>query len=232
MTEFIKILEIIGVIAFSVSGSLIASGEGLDIFGVVFVGCVTAFGGGMLRDVILGITPPSFFNNYIMFIIAVVSSVVVFIASYTQKKKFKLFKTKIDFVNNFFDAVGLAAFSVAGAEVGFAAGYSDNILIIVVVGMLTGIGGGIIRDIMIDTTPYVFKKHIYALASLFGSLLYYFLRVFQGNAFLSSLVAMLSVIAIRMLATKYCWSLPRVAILSDEEDNDIDSGEEILKEEV
>lgn len=221
MTELINVLEIIGVIAFSVSGAILASGKGLDIFGVVFVGCITAFGGGMLRDILLGICPPAIFSDYTLFIIAFVSAVIVFIAAYVHKEKFELFKSKIDFVNNFFDAVGLAAFSVSGAEVGFAMGYSDNIFIIVAVGMLTGIGGGIMRDIIIDTTPYVFKKHIYALASLFGSLSYYFLRVFQSNVFLSSAVAMFSVVAIRMLATRYCWSLPKVTITQSKDDNTI-----------
>jgi len=111
----------------------------------------------------------------------------------------------------------LAAFSATGAEVGFIQGYSDNALIIVIAGMITGVGGGIMRDILIDTTPYVFKKHIYALASVFGSLLYYFLRQFLDNISLASALAMLSVIIIRILATKYCWSLPKVSIAMSNE---------------
>lgn len=214
MTEFITILEILGTIAFSVSGALIASGAGLDIFGVVFVGCITAFGGGMARDILLGITPPMIFSNYTIFVIAVLSTIVVFMSAYANKEKFTIFKSKIDYVNNFFDAVGLAAFSVTGAEVGFIEGYSDNVLVITVVGMITGIGGGIMRDILIDTTPYVFKKHIYALASVFGSLLYYFLRRFFDNISLASAFAMFSVIIIRILATKYCWSLPKAVTSS------------------
>ena len=219
MTEFITVLEIIGTIAFSVSGALIASGAGLDIFGVVFVGCITAFGGGMVRDIILGIHLPMIFSNYIIFIIAVLSAIVVFVAAYINKEKFKIFKSKIDNVNNYFDAVGLAAFSVIGAEVGFVHGYSDNVLLILIAGMITGVGGGIMRDILIDTTPYVFKKHIYALASVFGSLLYYFLRQFLDNISLASAFAMLSVILIRILATKYCWSLPKIVISSSNEEN-------------
>lgn len=219
MTEFITVLEIIGTIAFSVSGALIACGAGLDIFGVVFVGCITAFGGGMVRDILLGIHPPMIFLNHIIFVIAVLSAIVVFIAAYINKEKFKIFKSKIDCVNNYFDAVGLAAFSATGAEVGFIQGYSDNALIIVIAGMITGVGGGIMRDILIDTTPYVFKKHIYALASVFGSLLYYFFRQFLDNISLASALAMLSVIIIRILATKYCWSLPKVSISMSNELN-------------
>lgn len=208
MTEFIKILEIIGTMAFSISGALIACSAGLDIFGVVFVGCITAFGGGILRDILLGITPPTVFSNYLMFLIAVISALGVFIIAYINKDKFSILKSKIDYVNNFFDAVGLAAFSVTGAQVGLSAGH--NALIVVIVGMITGVGGGIMRDIMIDTTPYVFKKHIYALASVWGSWFYYILRQYIDSVSITSAMAMLSVIAIRMAATKFRWSLPKV----------------------
>lgn len=210
MTEFIMLLEIIGTIAFSVSGALIACASGLDIFGVVFVGCITAFGGGMTRDILLGITPPIIFSNYFTFIIAMLSAIAVFIVAYINRGKFNLLKLKIEHVNDFFDAVGLATFSVTGAEVGFVNGYADNVLIIIVLGMITGVGGGIIRDILIDTTPYIFKKRIYALASIFGSLLYYILREGIGNISFASALAMLSVIVIRILAMRYRWSLPKI----------------------
>ena len=208
MTEFIKILEIIGTMAFSISGALIACSAGLDVFGVVFVGCITAFGGGILRDILLGITPPIAFSNYFIFLIAVISALGVFIIAYINKDKFSILKSKIDYVNNFFDAVGLAAFSVTGAQVGLSAGH--NALIVVIVGMITGVGGGIMRDIMIDTTPYVFKKHIYALASVWGSWFYYILRQYIDSVSIASAMAMLSVIVIRMAATKFRWSLPKV----------------------
>ena len=214
MLEFIKLLEIIGTIAFSISGALISCGAGHDFFGVVFVGCITAFGGGIFRDIILGINPPTIFSNGITVLIAMIAAIVIFIIAYANKNRFNLLKSKIEHINNIFDAVGLAAFSVTGAEVGFVSGYSQNVLVIVAIGMITGIGGGIMRDILIDTTPYVFKKHIYALASIFGSLLYFILRNNFCEIFASSVLSMLSVIAIRMLATKYCWSLPRVIHLS------------------
>lgn len=218
MTEIIKLLEIVGTIAFSVSGALIACGAGLDIFGVVFVGCITAFGGGMLRDILLGITPPAIFSNYAIFMISVLSAITVFVVAYINKDKFSFLKSKIEYVNNFFDAFGLAAFSVTGAEVGFLNGYSNNPLIIIVIGMITGVGGGIMRDILIDTTPYVFKKHIYALASVFGSLMYFILRQTINNISFAPALSMISVITIRMLATKYCWSLPKVTTLIKPQD--------------
>lgn len=199
------------------SGALVAIGANLDIFGVVFVGCITAVGGGMVRDIILGINPPSAFLNYYICFIAMIVSIIVFVIAYINRQKFSLFRMKIEYVNNFFDAVGLAAFSVTGAEVGYIHGFSDNGFIIVVIGMITGVGGGIFRDILTDTTPYVLKKHIYALASISGSLLYFILRKYFNYSPLLSVWAMLSVIVIRMLATKYRWSLPKIQ-LEDEQD--------------
>ncbi len=217
MAEIIKTLEIIGTIAFAVSGALIAVGTSLDIFGVVFVGCITAVGGGIVRDLLLGITPPGIFSSFHICLIAMITAIAVFIIAYISRTKFSTFKTKIEHINNFFDAVGLAAFSVTGAEVGFTHGFSDNAFIIIVIGMITGVGGGIFRDILINTTPYVFKKHIYALASIFGSTLYFILRTCIDNIPLASVLSMLSVVLIRLLATKYCWNLPKVHIESDKE---------------
>ena len=212
MSEIMNVLEIIGTIAFAVSGALVSIGAGLDIFGVVFVGSITAFGGGIIRDLILGITPPSIFNNFPMFLLALVTSVIVFIVAYINRKKFNTLRTKTEHVNNLFDALGLAVFTVIGAETGFINGFSDNEFIIIVIGMITGIGGGIFRDILTDTTPYVFKKHVYAVASLLGAVLYTILRKYSDNISLISVLSMILVFLIRVLATVFHWSLPKVRI--------------------
>ncbi len=212
MTEIIKILEITGTIAFALSGSLVAISSGLDIFGVVFLACITAFGGGMVRDILLGITPPAVFGDYAIFSIAAVVAVLTFIIAYIYKKSFDTFKTKIEHINNIFDALGLSAFAVIGSEASCANGFADNGLIVVFVGMITGIGGGIFRDILIDTTPYVFKKHVYAMAAILGSITYFILRKYTQNIELVSVLSMTLVFAIRMFATKYRWSLPKIHI--------------------
>lgn len=210
MTEFIGLLELIGTVAFSVSGAVIACGAGLDIFGVTFVGCITAFGGGIVRDILLGINPPTIFSNGRVFLIAVITSLLVFILAYINRRKFDFLKTRIEMINDFFDAIGLAAFSVAGAEVCFINGYSDNPLLIIISGMITGVGGGIFRDVLIDTTPYIFKKRIYALASIFGSFIYYILRNNMGSLSGATAVAVFFVVVIRMLAMRFRWSLPKI----------------------
>lgn len=210
--KVILVLEIIGTISFAVSGAFVAIGACLDIFGVIFIGCITAIGGGIVRDVLIGISPPSVFSDFSIFIIAAVSSVIVFAAVFRNKEKFDILNEKITYINNFFDAVGLAAFSVMGTETAFTEGFADNAFLSVVLGMLTGIGGGIFRDILTRTTPYVFKKHIYAVASILGSCLYYILRKYFDNVIIASVTAMLSVIIIRLLAAKYRWSLPKIRL--------------------
>ena len=110
------ILEIIGTIAFALSGSIVAVHASLDIFGVMFIGAVTAIGGGILRDILMGKIPPAIFSKAEIFIIAVLTSVVLFIFTYINRKKYLELEEKIEAVNNFFDAIGLAAFSVMGTE--------------------------------------------------------------------------------------------------------------------
>ena len=213
MTEAIRyIMEIIGTVAFAVSGALVGIGASLDIFGVCFVGTVTAVGGGILRDIFIGAVPPKALANPTACLIAIVISVLVFVIAYIKHKKFGELRERIEHINNFFDAIGLAAFSVMGAEIAYVGGYEDNAFIVIILGMITGIGGGIFRDILTNTTPFVFKKHIYALAAILGSATYYLLSEYLQNKILPSIIAMVLVIAVRLLATKYRWSLPRIKV--------------------
>lgn len=205
--------EFIGVIAFAISGALIAVRCSLDLFGVVLVGCITSVGGGMLRDVFLGKFPPTIFSNTIMLSIAAITSIIVFVISYFNAQKFETLQKRIESVNNFFDAVGLAAFSITGTEITCNSGFSDKAFFAISMGLLTGIGGGIIRDVLVDKTPYVLKKHIYALASILGSGFYYFIRI-NGKKVIAIIGGMSIIILIRMLATKYHWKLPKVPFRS------------------
>jgi len=204
------ILEIIGTVSFAVSGAFVAIKAQLDIFGVVFIGTITAIGGGIVRDILIGQVPPKIFSNFPMFLIAAISAVISFIIAYLNKQKLDILNEKIERVNNFFDAVGLAAFSVMGTEASFVNGFSDNMFLSIVMGMFTGVGGGIFRDILTDTTPYILRKHIYALASILGSILYYLLRKYTETPIVTPLIAMVFVVVLRILAAKYRWSLPKI----------------------
>ena len=212
MAEIIRIMEIIGTIAFALSGALVAISSGLDIFGVAFLACITAFGGGVVRDILLGLNPPAIFTDFKLFLIAMVVAVLTFVIAYIFRPKFNLLKSKIEVVNNAFDAIGLSAFVVIGSEVSCLNGFLSNGFIVVFCGMITGVGGGIFRDVLIDTTPYIFKKHIYAMVAIMGGLTYFVLRKYAQNIQLASLLSVLLVFVIRMLATKYKWSLPKIYI--------------------
>ena len=206
------VLEIIGTIAFAVSGAYVAIKAKLDVFGVVFIGCITAVGGGITRDILIGVNPPQIFSNLYVLLVAAGSSLIVFVLAYIYRNKFVGFSQKVEQIVNVFDAIGLAAFSVIGTEIAFVHGVADNAFLAIMLGMLTGVGGGVFRDILTSTTPYIFKKHVYALASIIGAVAYYVIRLYVDTIWIPSLVGMSLVIIIRILATHYRWSLPKAQI--------------------
>ena len=213
ITEIILfILEIVGTVAFAVSGAFVAIKAKFDIFGVLVIGCITAVGGGITRDILIGATPPAIFSKLYIVGIAGFTSLIVFIVAYLKRKKFDEIRERIENINNIFDAIGLAAFTVMGTELAFSKGLSDNVFLSIILGVLTGVGGGVLRDILTETPPYIFKKHVYAVAAIAGSGLYYVLRLFIESTILSSCVAMLFIIGVRLLAAKYRWSLPKIQI--------------------
>lgn len=206
------VLEIIGTVAFAVSGAFAAIKAKLDIFGVLFIGCITAVGGGITRDLLIGDTPPRIFDNLHILAIAATSALVVFVAAYLSRKQFLVTYEHFEPVQNVFDAFGLAAFSVTGTEIAFTSGLAENPVLAILLGVLTGVGGGVFRDVLTSTTPYIFKKHVYALASIGGASVYYVMRSFveTETPLVPSLIAMVLVVVVRLLAAKYRWSLPKV----------------------
>ena len=205
------ILEVIGTISFAVSGAFVAIKAKFDIFGVLVIGCITAFGGGIMRDIIIGNFPPIIFSRWYIALTAVCSALAVFLISYKQRKKFEDFREKIEHINNVFDAIGLAAFVVMSTELTFTYGFDKNIFLSLVLGVLPAVGGGVLRDILTETPPYIFKKHVYAMAALGGAILYYAMRRWGfDNIIFPSIVGMVFVFGIRMLATKYRWKLPKI----------------------
>lgn len=213
MNESIMVLmEILGTVAFAISGALISISYSLDVFGVVFVGVITAVGGGVLRDVLIGNCPPAIFSNTFIFFIALFASLLVFVIAYCNRGHFEQFKEKINRVNNVFDAIGLSVFTVSGAEIACESGYYDKLLLVVLMGMITGVGGGIIRDLLVSKIPYVLKKHVYALASVAGSFMFYLFYNYLHCKVLGTIIAILSVFTIRILSTLYRWKLPKMDI--------------------
>lgn len=206
-----NIAEIIGTIAFAVSGAMIAIDRGLDLFGVVFLAITTALGGGTIRDILLGHFPPRMFYSYQYLLISALCAFGVFSLTYFRRTR-NLSKRSV-FLKyvNIFDAIGLGIFSVIGVQVTIAAGYKDNVFLCIFLGMTTGCGGGIIRDLLSRETPYVLKKHIYAIASIIGSGIFYLMHLLPVDDAVQIFMGAGSTILIRMLATYYKWNLPKIS---------------------
>lgn len=210
MEDVMFVLELIGAAAFAVSGAMVAIEKKADIFGVLFLAVTTALGGGVIRDVLIGRIPPVMFVSYWYLLISVVAALAVFIDAYLRIEKYKLHLDKLDAVNNVFDAIGLAVFTVSGMNA--AMPVSDNVILVLFVGMCTGVGGGMLRDVMTNTMPKVLRKRVYAVASLIGGGLYYVMHVLDINQLLSVGCGMLVIFALRLFATIYKWNLPSVKL--------------------
>lgn len=210
MEDVMFVLELIGAAAFAVSGAMVAIEKKADIFGVLFLAVTTALGGGVIRDVLIGRIPPVMFVSYWYLLISVVAALEVFIDAYLRSEKYKLHLDKLDAVNNVFDAIGLAVFTVSGMNA--AMPVSDNVILVLFVGMCTGVGGGMLRDVMTNTMPKVLRKRVYAVASLIGGGLYYVMHVLDINQLLSVGCGMLVIFALRLFATIYKWNLPSVKL--------------------
>lgn len=206
----ISIFEYIGIIAFSVSGTMIAIKQRMDLFGCLFLGATTALGGGAFRDIILGRLPPGMFMHYEYLLLAVCSSLLVFVPAYLFKKKYPTKVELIETVNNLFDAVGLGIFTVNGVQISLSQGYGENMVLCVFLGMMTGVGGGLLRDIISNEIPVIFRKHIYAIASLTGAICYFVLHKLQVSGILSTSLGVLVIFSLRLMATRYKWNLPKV----------------------
>lgn len=201
-------VEAIGTIAFASSGAMVAIKKELDLLGVIVLGATTAVGGGMLRDIIIGNVPPNLFKDPIYVLLAFITVMILFIIVRCNQQILASHSIEMyEKVMNIFDAVGLGAFTVVGIDTAVIAGYGNYHFLIIFLGVITGVGGGLLRDIMAGETPYILKKHVYACASIVGAVLYAYLKDFiNGDA--AMVTGACAVVMIRMLAAHYCWDLP------------------------
>lgn len=210
MDKIIFALELIGVAAFAVSGAMVAIEKKADIFGVIFLAVTTALGGGVIRDVLLGQLPPKMFTSYVYLLVAALSAVIVFVDAYIRREKYRQNMGRLDSINNIFDSIGLAVFTVSGMNM--AMSVSDNAVLILFLGMTTGVGGGMLRDMLTNAMPTVLRKRIYAVASLLGGGLYYTMYALNVNEALSAICGMLLIVVLRIMATALKWNLPTAKI--------------------
>lgn len=206
----ISAAEILGVIAFSVSGSMQAAKKHLDIFGVIIIGVATACGGGVLRDICLGNFPPLMFVKPFYAAVAAATAAVVFIALKIGGKKHLRANALAAKGFILIDAVGLGAFTVVGTDFAMECGFADNCFFAVTLGVVTGIGGGIIRDVFTGVVPLVFREDIYALASILGSLLFFGTVSLGVSHTLAMIGGIAAVALLRLLTVTMNWRLPGV----------------------
>lgn len=208
-TTVLFIMELLGTIAFSCSGAMVAIRKKLDLLGVIVLGVIASVGGGMFRDILIGNNPPALFKDPFFVTVAVIAAIAMFLIV-QSKRLSKLFieAEYYDWIMNFLDAIGLGAFTVVGVNAGVDSRYHQYFFLVIFLGVITGVGGGLLRDMMVCEIPSILKEHIYACASLIGALLYAF-SLYINLPNIGIIVSAAIVILIRLLARHYDWNLPQ-----------------------
>lgn len=195
---FFQVIDILGTIAFAISGVLIAMEKKLDLFGVFIIAFVTSIGGGTLRDLLIGNTPVGWMQD-LTYIIVISSSVVfaILFVKYLKYLRKSLF---------LFDTIGIGLYTVVGIEKGMQAELMP--VICIALGTMTASFGGVIRDILCNEIPVIFRKEIYATACILGGMSFYLFDLLPIVDAYANIGAILVVIIVRLLAVKYNITLP------------------------
>lgn len=206
MNTMILTIELVGVLSFAASGAMTGLRKNMDLFGVCILGLTTAVGGGVIRDVILGCTPPATFQNPIYASTALAASLVLFLPRVRRllTRNQRLF----DLAMLVMDTLGLGIFTVMGVQIAYTQVAEPTVFLLVFVGVVTGVGGGVLRDMMAGDTPYIFVKHVYASACLAGALACALLWL-PGLELYAMTAGAALVICIRFLSAYFHWNLPR-----------------------
>ena len=198
---FIYVLDLFGTMAFAVTGAFKAIEHKADIVGIIILATITGVAGGTIRDVILGKELPNSLIDPFYVIITVTSAIIIFLLHSKMKKHWNVFLK--------FDAIGLGVFTVIGATFAYNM-FGMNFLVIVLSGMLTAIGGGILRDVFVSQTPIVFVKELYASASFLGAAVFYLVILLTNDVYAGTIFGLLLATGLRIVAMKYNWNLPKV----------------------
>ena len=196
----IQILDLFGTMAFAVTGAFRAIEHGSDIVGIIILATITGVAGGILRDIVFGRIPPLAIANPLYLIITVTTAVILFFLYRILKKHWNLFLK--------FDAIGLGVFTVIGATFAYNL-VGLNFLAMAFSGLLTAIGGGILRDVFVNELPIVFVKELYASASFIGVVTFFGLLVANFDFNIAAVSSIAAATGLRLLAMRYNWNLPR-----------------------
>ena len=211
MDTFIFVLEIIGTVAFASSGAMTAIEKKMDIFGVNILGATTAVGGGMMRDIILGVTPPAAFSQPVYILFSILTSTLLFAIVYTNPEILhsRIKNRYYDKIMLWCDTAGLGIFTVVGIQTASRVLPQDNPFFFVFIGVLTGVGGGVLRDIMAGEPPYILVREIYASAAIAGGITCVVCGSSMGEA-TATVLGLTVTVVIRSLAAYFHWNLLRI----------------------
>lgn len=202
-TDFLRIIDILGTFAFAVSGASMAIQKKLDVFGVLVIAFVTSVGGGTIRDIMIGNLPVNWLQNEVTILVILISTgITLFFRHRLQQLPVTLF---------LFDAMGLGLFTIAGVELAVEKGFSMGICISL--GTITACFGGVLRDVLLNQVPLIFRKEIYATACVAGALFYFLFKYLHIDNGLIKILCIVSIVLIRVLAVKYKWSIPPIGSL-------------------
>ena len=198
--DFIYTLDILGTFAFAISGALVASDQDFDLFGVIIIAFVTAVGGGMLRDVLINSHPINWIGdlNYVYIIL-----IAVFITFLFKSKILPLSKTMF-----LFDTIGISVFTLLGLQKGLS--LELHPMVALIMGMISAVFGGVIRDILSDKIPLIFQREIYASACLLGGFTYLILKQTQMDENIIIIISASVIVSVRLIAVKYNLELPKL----------------------
>jgi uncharacterized membrane protein YeiH len=203
----IFLLEMAGTIAFAISGAVVGINKKMDIFGVAILAMTTAVGGGIIRDIILNITPPAAFRDPAFAVTGLLVGLLVFLPGVRRllQKNRQLYEKTVLLM----DSIGLGMFSVVGVQAAFSDAEQANLFLAVFVGVMTGVGGGVLRDVFAQNMPYIFVRHFYACASILGALT---AALLWGHTMLAIPAGALVTVTLRLIAASRKWSLPRAKL--------------------
>ena len=197
---FIYVLDLFGTVAFAITGAFKAIEKKLDIVGILVLATITGVAGGTIRDIVLGRVPNSIVDpNYV--IVTIASGLVIFFLYSRLKKHWNLFLK--------FDAIGLGVFTIIGATFAYNV-FGLNFLAILLAGILTATGGGILRDIFVNQVPIVFIKEFYLSASFIGIVVFSIILYFTNELAYATITGIVLTSLLRLTAMKYNWNLPKV----------------------
>ena len=214
MEIVLLIINIMGIISFAAAGAMVAIDKETDLFGVISLSLITCVCGGIIRDMIAGASigrelPLVFTDMEMEIIICILTALAVFFIAMIMKEKYVKEESKVEWINNFLDALGIGVFTAAGTGAYIELGFFVSMFL----GLLSAVGGSITRDVILNTIPTVLRKRIYAIACMAGSAVYYVISTYfmaqsPSRDLISTLACVGVIFVIRMCATFFRWNMP------------------------